>query len=52
MLIVLGAFAILPLMLPWLVSRVGARAFYVAAVLPVIAFVHTLTLTPSALTGR
>ncbi|MCR2794203.1 Na+/H+ antiporter subunit A [Microbacterium sp. zg.Y625] len=52
MLIVLGAFAILPLTLPWLVSRIGARAFYVAAVLPVIAFVHTLTRTPAVLSGE
>ncbi|MBD7958441.1 Na+/H+ antiporter subunit A [Microbacterium sp. Sa4CUA7] len=49
MLMVLGAFAILPLMLPWLVSRFGARAFYAAAALPIVAFAHTLTLTPRAL---
>ncbi len=40
MLIVLGAFAVVPMALPWLVSRIGARAFYVAAILPLAAFVH------------
>ncbi|SIT85443.1 Na+/H+ antiporter subunit A [Microbacterium sp. RU33B] len=40
MLALLAAFAILPLVLPWLVGRIGVRAFYVAAVLPVVAFVQ------------
>jgi len=31
MLILLGAFAVLPMLLPWLVGRIGARAFYVGA---------------------
>ena len=41
MLILLGAFALLPLVLPWLVARIGARAFYVGALLPGAAFVYT-----------
>ncbi|KRA25134.1 cation:proton antiporter [Microbacterium sp. Root61] len=52
MLILLGAFAILPLALPWLVRRIGARAFYVAALLPVAAFAHTLWLTPEVQSGH
>ena len=31
MLLVLGAFAVVPILLPWLVARIGARAFYIAA---------------------
>ena len=31
MLLLLGAFAVLPMLLPWLVGRIGARAFYVGA---------------------
>ncbi|MCR2819371.1 Na+/H+ antiporter subunit A [Microbacterium sp. zg.Y1090] len=52
MLLLLGAFAILPLTLPWLVGRIGARAFYVAAILPLVAFAHTLTLAPDVFGGR
>ncbi|WP_125129880.1 Na+/H+ antiporter subunit A [Microbacterium sp. 10M-3C3] len=51
MLLLLGAFAALPLALPWLVSRVGARAFYVAAALPMVAFVHTVLLSPRVQAG-
>ncbi|MCR2813057.1 Na+/H+ antiporter subunit A [Microbacterium sp. zg.Y1084] len=52
MLLLLGAFAVLPLTLPWLVGRIGARAFYVAAILPLVAFAHTLTLAPDVFGGR
>jgi multicomponent Na+:H+ antiporter subunit A len=45
-LVLLAAFALLPLLLPWLVSRIGSRAFFVAAALPVLAFVHTVSLFP------
>ncbi len=51
MLLVLGAFAIVPLVLPWLVSRIGARAFYVAALLPIVAFVQAALATPAVLAG-
>ena len=49
MLILLAAFAIVPLIVPWLVHRLGARAFYIAALLPAAAFVQALVLTPDAL---
>lgn len=51
MLVLLAAFALVPLLLPWLVSRLGARAFAVAALLPIIAFGHTLWLAPQVLSG-
>ncbi len=51
MLIFLGVFAVLPLVLPWLVARIGARAFFVAALLPVAAFVHTALQGPAVLAG-
>jgi multicomponent Na+:H+ antiporter subunit A len=50
MLPLLVAFCVVPLLLPWLVSRIGERAFYVAALLPIGAFVHTALATP-AVTG-
>lgn len=52
MLMFLGAFTALPLLLPWLVSRIGARAFYVAAVLPALAFAHALVLAPAVFAGN
>ncbi|MBN9190661.1 MAG: hypothetical protein J0I62_19520, partial [Microbacterium sp.] len=52
MLVLLAAFAILPLVLPWLVGRLGARAFTIAAVLPIVAFVHAALQTPAVLAGR
>src|SRR5690349_20855422 len=52
MLALLGAFTLLPLLLPWLVARIGARAFYVAALLPIAAFVYTATRTGAVLAGR
>ena len=51
MLILLGAFALLPMLLPWLVARIGARAFYVGALLPIAAFVYTALQTPAVLAG-
>ncbi len=52
MLILLGAFAILPIVMPWLVRRIGARAFYVAALLPVAAFLHAALQGGEVLRGR
>ena len=51
MLLVLGAFAVVPLLLPWLVSRIGARAFYVAAILPIAGFAQAAVLGPRVAAG-
>ncbi|WP_127473656.1 Na+/H+ antiporter subunit A [Microbacterium sulfonylureivorans] len=51
MLLLLGAFAVVPLLLPWLAGRIGPRAFYVAAVLPIVAFAYAAVLTPAVLSG-
>ncbi|WP_405374628.1 MULTISPECIES: Na+/H+ antiporter subunit A [unclassified Microbacterium] len=51
MLFLLTAFAIVPLLLPTLVKRWGSRTFLVAAVVPVIAFVHTAFQGPRVLAG-
>ncbi|MFH8251762.1 Na+/H+ antiporter subunit A [Microbacterium sp. B2969] len=51
MLVLLGAFAVAPLLLPWLVGRIGARAFFFAALLPVVAFVQAAFETPAVLSG-
>ena len=52
MLLLLGAFAIVPMLLPWLVARIGARAFFVAALLPAAAFVQAAVQTPAIIAGR
>ncbi|WP_417563144.1 Na+/H+ antiporter subunit A [Microbacterium sp.] len=51
MLILLAAFALVPLTLPLLVRAIGARAFYVAAAVPAIAFVHAVLQAPAVLAG-
>nr|BFF09545.1 hypothetical protein GCM10025699_08480 [Microbacterium flavescens] len=51
MLLILGAFALMPLILPWLTARIGARAFYVAAVLPIVAFAQAVALSPAVFAG-
>ncbi|WP_396643961.1 Na+/H+ antiporter subunit A [Microbacterium sp.] len=51
MLAFLGAFALVPILLPFLVARFGARAFYAAALLPALAFAHALVLAPAVLSG-
>ncbi len=51
MLILLAAFVLVPLVLPGIVRLIGARAFYVAAVLPAVAFVHTALQGPIVLSG-
>ena len=51
MLVLLSAFAFVPLLLPWLVSRIGARAFYVAALLPAVAFAHAIVVAPAVFSG-
>ncbi|MDT0182586.1 Na+/H+ antiporter subunit A [Microbacterium sp. ARD31] len=52
MLLVLGVFALAPLILPWLIGRLGSRAFALAALLPAAAFVHTAWQAPAVLDGR
>lgn len=52
MLVLLAAFAVIPLALPWLVGRIGSRAFFVATLLPVVAFVHAAMATPEVVAGR
>src|SRR5690606_32202665 len=52
MLILLAAFAGVPLLLPWFVRRLGAGAFYIGAALPAVAFGHTLWLTPAVMSGE
>jgi multicomponent Na+:H+ antiporter subunit A len=52
MLILLGAFAVMPLLLPWLVGRIRARAFFVAALLPIAAFAQAAFQTSAVLAGR
>ncbi|MGX1702154.1 Na+/H+ antiporter subunit A [Microbacterium sp. NPDC055357] len=51
MLLILGAFAIVPILLPWLVHRIGPRAFFAAALLPTGAFVHAALQAPTVLAG-
>ncbi|MFT4051966.1 MAG: Na+/H+ antiporter subunit A [Microbacterium sp.] len=52
MLALLTVFAVVPLALPWLVGRIGARAFFVAALVPIAGFVHAASLAPDVLAGR
>ena len=51
MLVILGVFALVSMLLPWLVGRIGERAFYVAAAVPVAAFVHATIQAPAVLSG-
>lgn len=51
MLVLLAAFAVVPLALPWLTGRLGPRAFFLAALVPIAAFVHAATLAPRVLDG-
>ncbi|MBA8817113.1 multicomponent Na+:H+ antiporter subunit A [Microbacterium halimionae] len=51
MLLLLSAFAILPLLVPAVVARIGARAFYVTALLPLIAFGAAVAHAPQVLSG-
>ncbi|MDE0547584.1 Na+/H+ antiporter subunit A [Microbacterium sp. C7(2022)] len=51
MLLVLGAFAIVPMVLPWIARRIGARVFWFAALLPTVAFVHAAALSPVVIAG-
>ncbi|MBN9215143.1 MAG: Na+/H+ antiporter subunit A [Microbacterium sp. SCN 70-200] len=52
MLVLLAAFALTPLTLPWLTNRIGPRAFFLAALVPLAGFVHAGLLTPVVLAGE
>ncbi|MEU1971771.1 Na+/H+ antiporter subunit A [Microbacterium sp. NPDC019599] len=52
MLILLGAFAVMPILVPWLVGRIGARAFFVTALLPLAAFAQAAIQTPAVMAGE
>ena len=52
MLVLLAAFAVVPLVMPWLVHRLGARAFLIAAVLPTAAFVQAAAQTVPVMSGE
>ena len=51
MLILLAAFAVVPILMPWLVGRIGPRAFYIAAMLPLVAFGYAVSQTGAVLSG-
>jgi multicomponent Na+:H+ antiporter subunit A len=51
MLLLLAAFAVVPLVLPWLVARIGPRAFFVASAVPVAAFIHAALQAPAVIAG-
>jgi multicomponent Na+:H+ antiporter subunit A len=52
MLVLLSAFALVPLLVPWLVRRLGARAFLVTAILPLAAFAYTAAQAPAVIAGE
>lgn len=52
MLILLAAFAVVPLAMPAAVRVLGVRAFLVAAILPLAAFGYTLAQGPEVMAGR
>ncbi|WP_460775396.1 Na+/H+ antiporter subunit A [Microbacterium sp. GXF7504] len=52
MLVLLAAFALVPLVMPVLVRRMGSRAFLLAAILPLVAFADTVLQTPAVLAGE
>lgn len=52
MLALLAAFALVPLVIPALTRILGVRVFFLVAIVPVAAFVYTLTQTPAVLAGN
>lgn len=52
MLTILAIFAVAPLVIVWLTRVWGARAFVIAALLPLGAFIHAATLAPQVLAGE
>ena len=51
MLLILAAFAIVSLVMPWLVRTLGSRAFYIAAAMSAAAFVEAIVKMPDVLAG-
>lgn len=51
-LLILAAFGIVSLAMPWLVRTLGPRAFYVAAAMSAAAFVEAVVRTPDVLSDR
>ena len=51
MLVLLAAFALVPVALPWLFRLIGPRVFYIAAALAAVAFGYTAWQGPAVLAG-
>ena len=51
MLMLLAAFAVIPVLLPWIARRIGARVFTIAAILPLIAFAQAIWMAPTVFSG-
>ena len=49
MIVLLGAFALVSLVIPALTRRVGVRVFFITAIIPAAAFIYTLLQTPAVL---
>lgn len=49
MIALLGAFALVSLVIPALTRRIGVRVFFVTAIIPAAAFIYTLLQTPAVL---
>ncbi|CAN5436980.1 Na+/H+ antiporter subunit A [soil metagenome] len=52
MLALLGVFGAVAIVMPWLVARLGRRAFLVAALVPLAAFVYTIAVGPAVVAGN
>ena len=52
MLLLLAAFALVPLIMPVLTHKLGARAFYLSAILPLVAFGQAIWSAPAVLSGN
>lgn len=52
MLLILAAFAVISLAMPWLVRTLGSRAFYIAAAMSAVAFIEAVLRTPDVLADR
>jgi multicomponent Na+:H+ antiporter subunit A len=51
MLAILVLFAVVSAAMPWITRRLRTRAFFVAALVPLAAFIHTLVAGPTVLAG-
>ncbi|NLA09475.1 MAG: Na+/H+ antiporter subunit A [Microbacteriaceae bacterium] len=52
MLLLLTAFVVVPVALPWIARRIGARVFYVAALLPLLALAAAICASPAVFAGE